>query len=159
MTKVNPTLYDFHEKSSFPFHLIPEIASLGVIGADYPKEIGGKNFTIMEMGSIMYEFARRDASIATFFLLHHSLGNYTVYKLAQPSLRDKIFKESLPLSKVLAWALTEPDTGSDASSIQTTATKTQGGYLLSGRKRWIGNATFADYILVWARNLNENGAV
>jgi len=97
MTKVNPTLYDFHEKTTFPFHLIPEIANLGVVGADYPKEIGGKNFTIMEMGSIMYEFARRDASIATFFLLHHSLGNYTVFKLAQKSLRDKIFKESLPL--------------------------------------------------------------
>jgi alkylation response protein AidB-like acyl-CoA dehydrogenase len=49
--------------------------------------MGGKGFKIFEMGALMYEFARRDASIATFFLLHHSLGNYTVYKLAQPALR------------------------------------------------------------------------
>ena len=69
------------------------------------------------MGGIMYELARRDASIATFFLLHHSLGNYTVFKLAQPSLKEKILKDTLPLKKVMAWALTEPETGSDASSI------------------------------------------
>jgi alkylation response protein AidB-like acyl-CoA dehydrogenase len=159
MVKVNPTLYEFHEKSAFPHHLIPEIAQLGVVGADYSKEFGGKDFTIFEMGSLMYEFARRDASVATFFLLHHSLGNYTLLKLAQPALRDKIFAETLNVSKVLAWALTEPETGSDASSIQSTAKKVDGGYLLNGCKRWIGNATFSDFILVWARNLAENGAI
>jgi len=63
------------------------------------------------------------------------------------------------LTKVLAWALTEPETGSDASSIQSTAKKVPGGYLLNGRKRWIGNATFSDYILVWARNLAEESKV
>jgi len=82
MVRINPTLYEFHEKMTFPHHLIPQIAQLGIVGADYPKEMGGKGFCIFEMGSIMYEFARRDASIATFFLLHHSLGNYTVFKLA-----------------------------------------------------------------------------
>jgi glutaryl-CoA dehydrogenase len=81
MTRVNPTLYPFHESSTFPHHLIPEIAALGVVGADFAKPVG-KGFSMMEMGSLMYEFARRDASIATFFLLHHSLGNYTVQKLA-----------------------------------------------------------------------------
>ena len=159
MIQVNPILYEYHETTTFPHHLIPEIAKLGVVGADYPKALGGKGFNIFEMGSLMYEFARRDASIATFFLLHHSLGNYTVFKLAQPSLQAKIFKDSLPLNKVLAWALTEPENGSDASSIQSTAKKVQGGYLLNGRKRWIGNATFSDYILIWARNIAENGAI
>ena len=65
----------------------------------------------------------------------------------------------MPLKKVMAWALTEPSNGSDASSIETTATKTEGGYLLSGQKRWIGNATFSDYICFWARNLNEGGKI
>ena len=59
----------------------------------------------------------------------------------------------------MAWALTEPENGSDASSIQTTATKVEGGYLLSGKKRWIGNATFSDYICVWARNSSEGGKI
>ena len=59
--------------------------------------------------------------------------------------------------KILAWALTEPENGSDASGLTTRATKVEGGYLLNGHKRWIGNATFADYICVWARNENIKG--
>ena len=60
--------------------------------------------------------------------------------------------ECIALVKVIAWALTEPDNGSDASGLKTYAKKVEGGYLLSGQKRWIGNATFSDYICVWARN-------
>ena len=68
-------------------------------------------------------------------------------------------KDCIPLKKVMAWALTEPANGSDASSLETTATKVEGGYELTGKKRWIGNATFSDYICVWARNLNEGGKI
>ena len=152
-------MYDYTEASSFPHHLIPEIAKLGVVGADCSKEVGGKGLSCPDVGSMFFELAKKDASLATFVLLHHSLGQYTVYKLAQPELREKIFKDTMPLKKVMAWALTEPDTGSDASSIKATAKKTEGGYLLNGRKRWIGNATFADYIACWARNEADGGKV
>lgn len=70
-----------------------------------------------------------------------------------------ILKETMSLKKVLAWALTEPETGSDASNIKTTARKVEGGYVLNGRKRWIGNATFADFIACWARNESDGGRV
>lgn len=155
--RINPLLYDYTEAATFPHKFIPEIAKLGIVGADCSKDVGGKGLGCVDVGSMMYELAKKDASIATFVLLHHSLGQYTVYKLAQPSLRDKIFKETMPLKKVMAWALTEPETGSDASKIETTATKVKGGYLLNGRKRWIGNATFADYIACWAKNMEEGG--
>ena len=78
---------------------------------------------------------------------------------AQPSLKENFIKKTLHLDKIMAWALTEPDTGSDAANIKSTAKKVSGGYLLNGRKRWIGNATFCDYIAVWAKNTNENDAV
>jgi len=68
-----------------------------------------------------------------------------------------VLKDTMPLNKVMAWALTEPENGSDASGLQSNARKVEGGYILNGRKRWIGNATFADYICIWARNLNEKG--
>jgi len=97
--------------------LIPEVAKLGVSGADFPKSIGGKGMGVCDVGSCMYELARKDAGMATFYLLHHSLGNYTVYKLAQKPLREKILAETIPINKVLAWGLTEPDNGSDASGI------------------------------------------
>lgn len=63
------------------------------------------------------------------------------------------------MDKILSFGLTEPDYGSDASSLKTNAKKVEGGYLLNGNKRWIGNATIADYIIVWARNQDEGGKV
>jgi len=61
------------------------------------------------------------------------------------------------LNKIICFGLTEPQNGSDASGLATTATKVEGGYLLNGEKRWIGNATHADYVNVWAKNpLEEN---
>ena len=82
-----------------------------------------------------------------------------MYKLAHAELRDKILAETMPLKKIMAFALTEPEIGSDASSIRTSARKVKGGYLLNGRKRWIGNGTFADYIACWARNESQEGRV
>ena len=63
------------------------------------------------------------------------------------------------MDKICAWALTEPDNGSDATGLKTTAKRVEGGYLLTGEKRWIGNATFADYIVTWARNEEEGGKI
>jgi len=63
------------------------------------------------------------------------------------------------MDKFISWGLTEPDYGSDASSLKTTATKVDGGYLLNGQKRWIGSATFADYIIIWARNAAEGNQI
>lgn len=84
---------------------------------------------------------------------------YTMEKLAQPELRDRVMKDAIPLNKVMAWALTEPENGSDASGLTTYAEKVEGGYVLNGRKRWIGNATFSDYICVWARNRSDGNKI
>ena len=155
MDRVNPTLYNFTERAEFPYHLIAEIKALGITGMDVPKNFGGQRLSTFDAVACMYELARKDASVATFWLLHHSLGLYTVQKLAQEELRTRILTQCIPLNKVLAWGLTEPEHGSNASGIQSSAKKVEGGYLLNGRKRWIGNATFSDYICVWARNEAE----
>ena len=63
------------------------------------------------------------------------------------------------LEKTISFGLTEPENGSDASGLRTTAEKVDKGYLLSGTKRWIGNATVADYIIVWARNVSSGGKI
>ncbi len=63
------------------------------------------------------------------------------------------------MKKSICFCLTEPENGSDASGLQTRAKKVQGGYLLNGKKRWIGNGTFADYFVVWAINENENNQI
>lgn len=61
--------------------------------------------------------------------------------------------------KIFCFGLTEADYGSDASSLKTFATKTEGGWLINGSKRWIGNGTMADYIVVWARNPSEGNKI
>lgn len=63
------------------------------------------------------------------------------------------------MDKFICFGLTEPDYGSDATSLKTSAKKVEGGYLLNGQKRWIGNATFADYIIVWAKNEHDNNNI
>jgi acyl-CoA oxidase len=65
----------------------------------------------------------------------------------------------MALKKIVCFGLTEPDYGSDATSLKTTATKVEGGYKINGQKRWIGNATFADYIIIWARNESEGNKI
>ena len=67
-------MYDYIESATFPHYMIPEIAKLGIVGADLPVNLGGKGMTSMETGSFMYELAKKDASLATFFLLHHCAG-------------------------------------------------------------------------------------
>lgn len=59
------------------------------------------------------------------------------------------------MDKFIGFGLTEPENGSDATSLKTTATKVEGGYILNGAKRWPGSGTFADYIIVWAKNPSE----
>lgn len=63
------------------------------------------------------------------------------------------------MDKVACFGLTEPSNGSDASGLTTSATKTEGGWLLNGKKRWIGNAPFASYITVWAKNTSDGNKV
>ena len=110
----------------------------------------------VDVGACMFEIACKDVTLATFFLLHNSLGLNAVSKLAQENLRTQIFEDALPLKKILGWALTEPGNG---SHITTTAEKVNGGYVLNGRKKQIGNGVDADYVLIWARNENEDGKV
>ena len=63
------------------------------------------------------------------------------------------------LDKICCFGLTEKEFGSDATSLQTSAKKVEGGYILNGNKRWIGNATFAHYIIIWARNLDDGNKI
>jgi len=102
--------------------------------------------------------AKLDGSIATFFLVHNGIGMAVVDKLGDDEQRKRILTPALNLDKILCFGLTEPDNGSDASALKTTATKVDGGYLINGRKRWIGNATFGD-VIVWARNSSDKNLI
>jgi alkylation response protein AidB-like acyl-CoA dehydrogenase len=111
----------------------------------------------LECGAVTYELAKVDASITTFVLVHNSIGMAVIDALASEEQRKRFLPDCIALKKICSFGLTEAEYGSDASSLKTTARKVEGGYILNGNKRWIGNATFADYIITWARNESEGG--
>lgn len=108
---------------------------------------------------MLHEITLGDASIGTFLGVHNSLGVAVIDKLGDEEQRARLLPDCIALKKVACFGLTEAEFGSDATSLKTSAKRVEGGYVLNGNKRWIGNATFADYIIVWARNDEEGGKI
>jgi alkylation response protein AidB-like acyl-CoA dehydrogenase len=104
---------------------------------------------------MVYELMKKDASVATFIMVHNAIGMNVIDLLGSQEQRERMLPDCIALKKIVCFGLTEIDNGSDATSLKTSAKKVEGGYLLNGDKRWIGNATFADYIIVWAKNEAE----
>eukprot|EP00354_Favella_ehrenbergii_P008945 CAMPEP_0170463188 /NCGR_PEP_ID=MMETSP0123-20130129/8400_1 /TAXON_ID=182087 /ORGANISM="Favella ehrenbergii, Strain Fehren 1" /LENGTH=130 /DNA_ID=CAMNT_0010728571 /DNA_START=325 /DNA_END=717 /DNA_ORIENTATION=+ len=103
--------------------------------------------------------AKIDGSVAMSFLVQNCLGMAVVDHLGDDEQRAKMLPDLIALKKSISFGLTEPTNGSDASDLRTVAKVVEGGYRLTGRKRWIGNATFADYIIIWAKNEKEQNKV
>ncbi|KAH9673016.1 Acyl-coenzyme A oxidase 4 (peroxisomal) [Citrus sinensis] len=94
------------------------------------------------------EIARVDVSCSSFILVHSSLAMLTIAQYGSEEQKQKYLPSMAQLKTIASWALTEPDYGSDASALRTTATKVEGGWILEGQKRWVGNSTFADFFIV-----------
>ncbi|KAL0375349.1 UNVERIFIED_CONTAM: Acyl-coenzyme A oxidase 4, peroxisomal [Sesamum radiatum] len=117
---------------------------------------GCPNLSITANAIATAEVARVDASCSTFILVHSSLAMLTIGLCGSEAQKQKYLPSLAVLKTVACWALTEPDYGSDASALKTTARKVEGGWILDGQKRWIGNSTFADVLVVFARNTSTN---
>nr|TKW21507.1 hypothetical protein SEVIR_4G123700v2 [Setaria viridis] len=152
---VAPIIPQYWETAVLPFHLIPKLGSLGFLGGIIKgHECPGLSATAYAM--CISEVARVDASIASFCLVQSCLAMLCIAQLGSESQKDKYLPSLSKLHKVCAYALTEPDYGSDASSLNTVARKVPGGWVLNGRKRWPGNSSFADVLVVLARNTSTN---
>ena len=158
ITRVEPKLVEYTNKTEFPFELMDEIKKLGVNGF-HIKDFGGPGLNTMEVGAVIFELAKVDSSMYTFLTVHNSIGMAVIDYLGSEEQRARILPDGIALKKILSFGLTEAEYGSDATSLKTTAKKVQGGYVLNGNKRWIGNATFADIIIVWARNEDDGGKI
>ncbi|KAL4189725.1 hypothetical protein AMTRI_Chr08g166800 [Amborella trichopoda] len=153
--EIAPEMVKFWEKAEFPFHLVPKLAALRIAGGTI-KGYGCPGLSITASALAIAEVARVDASCSTFILVHSSLAMLTIALCGSEDQKHKYLPSLARFDTIACWALTEPDYGSDASSLSTTATKVPGGWLLDGQKRWIGNSTFADVLVVFARNMSTN---
>ena len=130
--EVAPILTEYTESATFPLQVLPLLKPFfGVSEAKY----GCRKVSFTEKALIIYELARIDCSLATFYVVQMSLVIYTIEKLGSEEQKAIYLPGLCSLDKIGAWALTEPEYGSDASSLTTTATPVDGGFLLNGSKR------------------------
>lgn len=149
-SEVRPIAPEYWNRAEFPFELLPKLAAQNLSGLD--------TSSYLLSGLIQMEFARADTSISTFFGVHHELVATAIFELGSDEQRRNLLPDLLALKKVGAFALTEPDHGSDISRAMTTTAERVGDeWVLNGAKRWIGNGSFADYVLVWAKDVGDGG--
>ena len=154
--EVTPVINDYWERAEFPFALVPKIAELGLAGGVI-EGYGCPGMSATAAGLVSMEWARADGSIGTFFGVHSNLAMQTIHLLGSEEQRERWLPAMAALEAIGAFGLTEPDHGSDAVALETSARRDGDEYVLDGAKKWIGNASFADVTIIWARD--EDGHV
>ena len=150
--EVAPIITRYWIRAEFPFELIPKMAALDIAGIAY-QGYGCPGKTTLLDGMIAVEMARIDPSIATFFGVHSGLAMGTIYLCGSEEQKRQWLPTMRRMEKIGAFGLTEPDVGSGASGGLTTTARREGDeWVLNGQKKWIGNATFADVTVIWARD-------
>src|SRR3954471_3185631 len=154
--EVCPVINDYWERAEFPFELVPKIAELGLAGGTIEGH-GCPGMSAVAAGLVSMEWARADGSMGTFFGVHSNLAMQSIDMLGSEEQKERWLPDMARLDLLGAFALTEPDHGSDAVALGTSVRRDGDAYVLDGVKRWIGNASIADLVIVWARN--EDGDV
>ena len=149
--EVIPIINDYWERAEFPFELIPKLAALNIAGGAI-KGYGCPGMSDIASGLIALELARGDASVCTFFGVHSGLAMSSIAMLGSEEQKQRWLPAMARMEKIGAFGLTEPDHGSDAVALESTARRVGDDYILNGAKRWIGNASFADVVIIWARD-------
>ena len=153
--EVIPIINDYWERAEFPFELVPKIAALNIAGNDI-KGYGCPGLSAVGSGLIMIELARGDASVCTFFGVHSGLAMHSISMLGSEEQKQRWLPAMARMEKIGAFGLTEPNHGSDAVALETRAQRDGNEYIINGAKRWIGNASFADVTVIWARDDEGN---
>lgn len=154
--EIKPIVNDYWLHDEFPFEIIEKFRKLNLCGVTY-EGYGCPNLPFLMEGVIAMEMARVDASVATFFGVQSGLVMGSIYLCGSEAQKQEWLPQLQQLNKIGSFGLTEPDVGSAAAGgLTTTCEKTDEGWVLNGQKKWIGNATFSDITIIWARDLADN---
>ncbi|OQR63579.1 acyl-CoA dehydrogenase [Streptomyces maremycinicus] len=156
--EVQPLVAEHWAEGTFPRELISRFRESGLVGLSY-EGYGDHGPAVGHLlsGMMAMEMSRVDASVATFFGVHNGLAMYAIHACGDQEQRDRWLPAMASMDAIGAFALTEPLDGSDiAAGMRTTAQRDGDTWVLNGAKRWIGNATFADHIVVWAKDVDDD---
>jgi glutaryl-CoA dehydrogenase len=154
--KVAPIATECWDKAEFPHHLLPELAELKIMGLSYGDDATPAVSRLLT-GFIGLELSRIDTSFATFYGVHNGLAMGSIFHCGSEEQKARWLPAMRRLELIGAFGLTEPDGGSDvAGGLRTTARRDGDHWILEGAKRWIGNATFADLTVIWAKDVADD---
>ncbi|MGB3437801.1 MAG: acyl-CoA dehydrogenase family protein [Actinophytocola sp.] len=153
--EIAPIATEYWSRAEFPFQVIDGFRALDTAGLMYDG-MSAHRGTRLLTGFIALEIGRVDPSMNTFYGVHTGLAMGSVNRCGSPEQRERWLPAMARMEKIGAFALTEPHGGSDvAGGLETTARRDGDAWVLDGAKRWIGNATFADLVIVWARDEDD----
>lgn len=154
--RILPSIGEWWLKGEFPKHLIPEMAELGLLGITLPEEYGGLGLGPVAYGLVMEELEYGDSGIRSFCSVHNSLAIYSIYTFGSDEQKRKYLPEMAKGKLIGCYGLTEPNAGSDPSSMETRAVKKGNKWIINGTKMWITNGTIADVAIIWAKDEEGN---
>ena len=155
--EVLPAAAGFWERAELPWPLIRRLPELEIVGEDIEGH-GCSAMSHTACGLVHMELHRGDGSLGTFLGVHAGLGMQSIAMCGSEEQKERWLPDMAALRSLGAFALTEPDHGSDSIALETSARRDGGEWVLDGHKRWIGNGSIADVVIVWARNA-ETGEI
>lgn len=148
---VIPLMTESFEHAEFPRQLIKKSAELGLLGLTLPAQYGGAEASYVAYGLACQELERGDSGLRSFVSVQSSLCMYPIFRYGNEEQKARYLPAMAAGELIGCFGLTEPDSGSDPSSMRTYAKKVNGGWRLNGAKMWITNAPIADIAIVWAK--------
>jgi glutaryl-CoA dehydrogenase len=155
--EVLPAINEYWEAAELPWPLMRRLADLGLYGEDIAG-YGCPGMSPLARGLVNMELHRGDGSLGTFLGVQSGLAMKSIDLLGSKEQKQRWLPAMARLDAIGAFALTEPAHGSDSVALETIARRKPGGWVLDGAKRWIGNGSIADVVVVWARS-DEDGQV
>jgi glutaryl-CoA dehydrogenase len=160
--EVLPVINGYWERAEFPWPLIDQLATLGVVG-DGIDGYGCPPMSPIATGLVHMELNRGDGSLGTFVGVQAGLAMQSIAMLGSEEQKQRWLPGMARLEKLGAFALTEPAHGSDSVALETSARRVKGAgeaggdnWVIDGAKKWIGNGTLADVVVVWARDAEDH---
>jgi glutaryl-CoA dehydrogenase len=146
-----PIIEHAYIERTFPREIVPELAELGVLGANLPEEYGCAGLNNVAYGLIMQELERGDSGIRSFASVQGALCMYPIYAFGSEEQKQKYLPKMAAGDVIGCFGLTEPDYGSNPAGMITTARQDGDGWVINGAKMWITNGSMADIAIIWAK--------
>ena len=150
--EVVPIIEEHAEAKTFPRHLVPQFAELGLLGPTLPEAYGGNGYNNIIYGLMMQEMERGDSGLRSFCSVMSSLVMYPIWRYGSEAQKKRWLPPMARGEAIGCFGLTEPEHGSNPAGLETRAVRDGDEYVLTGHKRWSTNASIADVAVIWAKD-------